>query len=60
MAETQKQLEERMAEGFLPHPSTQVDMRGHVAAEYMAFFLGRIDKKLGRLIELLERQSGQA
>jgi len=30
------------------------------AAEFAAFQLGQIDKKLGRLIELLERQAERA
>jgi len=43
---------------FLPDPSpdtlSQVDRRMANAAEYMAYHLGQIDKKLDRLITLLE------
>jgi hypothetical protein len=43
---------------FLPEPSpdtlSQVDRRMANAAEYMAYHLGQIDKKLDRLITLLE------
>jgi hypothetical protein len=47
-----------MNSDFLPEPSPdtlgQVDRRMTTAAEYMAFHLGQIDLKLGRLIALLE------
>ena len=43
---------------FLPEPSpgtlTQVDRRMANAAEHIAFHLGQIDKKLDRLLVLLE------
>jgi hypothetical protein len=43
---------------FLPDPSpdtlSQVDRRMANAAEYVAYHLGQIDKKLDRLITLLE------
>ena len=45
---------------FMPlirHEQTQgADSRMAYAAEFAAFQLGQIDKKLGRLIELLEQQ----
>ena len=47
-----------MERDFLPEPSpdtlSQVDRRMANAAEYMAYHLGQIDKKLDRLITLLE------
>jgi len=49
---------------FMPlirHEQTQgADARMAYAAEFAAFQLGQIDKKLGRLIELLERQERQS
>jgi len=43
---------------FMPlirHDQTQgAEARSAYAAEFMAFHLGQIDKKLGRLIELME------
>lgn len=48
----------RMKDDFLPEPSPdtlgQVDRRMTNAAEYIAYHLGQIDKKLDRLIALLE------
>ena len=48
-----------MEADFLPEPSpdtlTHVDRRMANAAEYVAYHLGQIDKKLDRLIALLER-----
>ena len=45
---------------FMPlirHEQTQgADARMAYAAEFAAFQLGQIDKKLGRLIELMEKQ----
>jgi hypothetical protein len=45
---------------FMPlirHDQTQgSDARVAYAAEFAAFQLGQIDKKLGRLIELMEKQ----
>ena len=47
-----------MQADFLPDPSpdtlSQVDRRMANAAEYVAYHLGQIDKKLDRLITLLE------
>jgi len=49
---------------FMPlirHEQTQgADGRIAYAAEFAAFQLGQIDKKLGRLIELMEKQQGDA
>ena len=49
---------------FMPlirHDQTQgADERVAYAEEFSAFHLGEIDKKLGRLIELLERNSPPA
>jgi hypothetical protein len=48
---------------FLPEPSpdtlTQVDRRMANAAEYIAYHLGQIDKKLDRLIVLLENGANE-
>jgi hypothetical protein len=49
-------LEEKMAQGFLPEQHTQLDFRGPIALEYIAFFLGRIDKKLGLISDALATQ----
>jgi hypothetical protein len=47
-----------MEADFLPDPSpdtlSQVDRRMTNATEYIAYHLGQIDKKLDRLITLLE------
>ena len=47
-----------MEEDFLPLPSpdtlSQGDRRMVNAAEYIAYHLGRIDKKLDRLIDILD------
>lgn len=59
MAHPSKMLEARMARGFLPSDTTQTELRGPVALEYIAFYMGRIDKKLDRLIEVLEKQIPQ-
>ena len=56
-----------MEADFLPDPSpdtlSQIDRRMANAAEYVAYHLGQIDKKLDRLITLLENaareKSGQ-
>ena len=46
---------------FMPlirHDQTQgADARLAYAAEFAAFQLGQIDKKLGRLVELMEKQA---
>jgi hypothetical protein len=54
----QERLRATMEADFLPEPSpdtlSQLDRRMANAAEYIAYHLGRIDKKLDRLIVLLE------
>ena len=60
-------LKAGMEADFLPDPSpdtlSQIDRRMANAAEYVAYHLGQIDKKLDRLIVLLENaareKSGQ-
>ena len=56
--ESNERVRARMEADFLPEPSpdtlSQVDRRMANAAEYMAYHLGQIDKKLDRLIALLE------
>jgi hypothetical protein len=51
-------LKANMEADFLPDPSpdtlSQVDRRMANAAEYIAYHMGQIDKKLDRLITLLE------
>jgi hypothetical protein len=55
---TRDRLRSDMEADFLPDPSpdtlSQVDRRMANAAEYVAYHLGQIDKKLDRLITLLE------
>jgi hypothetical protein len=55
---TRDRLRADMEAEFLPDPSpdtlSQVDRRMANAAEYVAYHLGQIDKKLDRLIALLE------
>jgi hypothetical protein len=55
---TRDRIRATMEGEFLPEPSpdtlSQVDRRMANAAEYMAYHLGQIDKKLDRLITLLE------
>ena len=55
---TQDRIRADMEAEFLPEPSpdtlSQVDRRMANAAEYVAYHLGQIDKKLDRLIVLLE------
>jgi len=52
-----------MESDFLPEPSpdtlSQVDRRMAHAAEYVAYRLGQIDNKLGRLVTLLEAFVGE-
>ena len=52
------EIRRRMDEDFLPEPSSsalsQNDGRMTDAAEYIAYHLGQIDKKLDRLIAILE------
>jgi hypothetical protein len=49
---------------FMPlirHEQTQgADERSAYADEFAAYHLGQIDRKLGRLIELLEQNAGPA
>jgi hypothetical protein len=56
--DTRARLRAVMEAEFLPDPSpdtlSQVDRRMTNAAEYVAYHLGQIDKKLDRLIALLE------
>ena len=56
--DTKERIRAAMETDFLPEPSpdtlTQVDRRMANAAEYVAYHLGQIDKKLDRLIVLLE------
>ena len=53
-----------MESDFLPEPSpdtlSQVDRRMAHAAEYVAYRLGQIDNKLGRLVTLLEAFVGES
>jgi hypothetical protein len=52
-----------MEADFIPKPSpdtlSQVDRRMVNAAEYVAYHLGQIDKKLDRLIVLLENAANE-
>jgi hypothetical protein len=56
--DTKERIRAAMEADFLPEPSpdtlTQVDRRMANAAEYIAYHLGQIDRKLDRLIALLE------
>jgi hypothetical protein len=56
--DTKERIRAAMEADFLPEPSpdtlSQVDRRMANAAEYVAYHLGQIDKKLDRLIVLLE------
>jgi len=45
-----KIIEERMAEGFVPSGGNP-DLRVAAALEYIAFFLGRIDKNISEIKE---------
>jgi len=58
MDDTRDRLRAVMEAEFLPDPSpdtlSQVDRRMANAAEYVAYHLGQIDRKLDRLIGLLE------
>ena len=66
MEGTRDRIRADMEAEFLPEPSpdtlSQVDRRMANAAEYVAYHLGQIDKKLDRLIVLLENaeKRGQA
>jgi hypothetical protein len=56
--DTKEHVRAAMESDFLPEPSpdtlSQVDRRMANATEYIAYHLGQIDKKLDRLIVLLE------
>ena len=60
---TRKGVKATMESDFLPEPSpdtlSQVDRRMAHAAEYVAYRLGQIDNKLGRLVTLLEAFVGE-
>ena len=46
---------------LIRHDETQgAEERVAYAAEFAAFQLGQIDKKLGQLIELMEKQQGRS
>ena len=55
---TRESVRANMESDFLPEPSpdtlSQVDRRMAHAAEYVAYRLGQIDNKLGRLVALLD------
>jgi len=61
---TKDRIRADMQADFLPDPSpdtlSQVDRRMANAAEYVAYHLGQIDKKLDRLITLLEASAQRA
>lgn len=63
-AEERDRVKASMEDDFLPEPSpdtlSQVDRRMANAAEYVAYHLGQIDKKLDRLITLLEASAGKS
>jgi hypothetical protein len=56
--DTKEHIKAAMEGDFLPEPSpdtlSQVDPRMANAAEYIAYHLGQIDRKLDRLIVLLD------
>jgi hypothetical protein len=56
--DTREHVKAAMESDFLPEPSpdtlSQVDRRMANATEYIAYHLGQMDKKLDRLIGLLE------
>ena len=52
---TRKEIEEKMAEGFLPDESIAQEFRAARALEYIAFYMGRIDQNLARLAHAVER-----
>ena len=60
---TRESVRAIMESDFLPEPSpdtlSQVDRRMAHAAEYVAYRLGQIDNKLGRLVALLEALVGE-
>jgi hypothetical protein len=62
--ESKDRIRAVMEADFLPDPSpdtlSQVDRRMANAAEYVAYHLGQIDKKLDRLITLLEASAQKA
>ncbi|MFM9850482.1 MAG: hypothetical protein ACKVP3_25425 [Hyphomicrobiaceae bacterium] len=58
-----EEIKRRMEGDFLPEPSSsalsQNDGRMTDAAEYIAYHLGQIDKKLDRLIAILEASANK-
>jgi len=59
-----EEIKRRMEGDFLPEPSSsalsQNDGRMTDAAEYIAYHLGQIDKKLDRLIAILEASANKS
>ena len=51
---TREQIEQRMAEGFLPDENIAQEFRASRALEYIAFVMGRIDRNLARLTQAVE------
>ena len=50
-------IKERMRQqGFLPDPFEHHDQRIRRGVEYSALYLGEIDQKLDKIIELLQRR----
>ena len=58
MEDKEQRIAEEMAKGFIPNRNTRIEDRAAIATDYMAFYLGEINKKLGRLIELMESKKG--
>jgi hypothetical protein len=60
---TRDRIRAAMEAEFLPEPSpdtlSQLDRRMANAAEYVAYHLGQIDKKLDRLVTLLESAANE-
>jgi hypothetical protein len=63
-ANMSEEIKRRMEGDFLPEPSSsalsQNDGRMTDAAEYIAYHLGQIDKKLDRLIAILEASANKS
>lgn len=51
---TREQIEQTMADGFLPNENIGQQFRAAHALEYIAFYMGRIDKNLARLATAAE------
>ena len=51
-------LRERMLKGFLPDADTLLDQRAPRALEYIAFYLGEINNKLGQIAEAMKKEPG--